>query len=280
MTVRLGLRLSLTLSIWLGLSTTALAGTPVSEQVTCALGGERFTHQTTAAYTTFGQRPDGKPYGSWRFPLALPECPKSGLVMYRAFTKDERARLPALLADPVFVDLRRGQTPYYRAAWLEHALQPRSSVTAWLLLNASWEADDESLRKARYQDEFIDAVAVLGPDAAPRERFALQVRAANALRELGRFDAAGAALKAVPRDPLDTDASSPAWTAFLDGLDRAITRSDRTSEPLDMIPAPIAAGYCLGDASVQPRLDPYCRDPKMAEPIQAVRNARGGHAAH
>ena len=266
--------------IALCVSATVWAGTPVSEQMTCPVGGERFTHQTTASYTTFGQRPDGKPYGSWRFPLALPECPKSGLVMYRAFTRDERARLPALLADPVFVDLRQSQTAYYRAAWLEHALQPRSSVTTWLLLNASWEADDDSLRKARYQDEFIDAVSVLGPDAAPMERFALQVRAANALRELGRFDQASAALKAISRDALDADPGRAAWTAFLDGLARATTRSDRTSEPLDMIPVPIAAAYCLGGDGAQPRPDPYCRDPKMAGPIQAIRKARGGHAAH
>lgn len=280
MTEHLGWRLSLTFSIWLGLSTVTLAGTPVSQQMTCPVGGERFIHQTTASYTTFGQRPDGKPYGSWRFPLALPECPKSGLVMYRAFTRDERARLPALLADPVFVDLRRDQTAYYRAAWLEHALQPRSSVTAWLLLNASWEADDDSLRKARYQDEFVDAVTILGPDAAPMERFDLQVRAANALRELGRFDQAAAALKAVPRQALDGDPDRPVWTAFLNGMDRAIARADRSPEPLDLIPARIAAEYCLGDERAPARNDPWCRDPAMAEPLKQRRDALGGHAAH
>eukprot|EP01041_Mallomonas_annulata_P020906 gene20906-40825_t len=113
----------------------AVAGTPVAEKQVCPVGGERFTHQTTASYTTFGQRPDGKPYGSWVFPVTPPQCPKNGLVMYRAFAKAELARLPVLLADPVFVELRQTQTPYYRAAWLEHQLQPRSPATAWLLLN-------------------------------------------------------------------------------------------------------------------------------------------------
>ena len=278
--MRLGLHLASTLAIWLGLSATALAGTPVSQQMTCALGGERFTHSTTASYITFGQRPDGKPYGSWRFPLALPECPKSGLVMYRVFTKDERVRLPTLLSDPVFVELRQGQTPYYRAAWLEHALAPRSSVTAWLLLNATWEADDDSLRKARYQDEFIDAVTVLAPDAAPMERFALQVRAANALRELGRFDQAAAALKAVPRQALDVDPDRLPWMVFLTGLERAIARADRSPEPLDLIPTRIAAQYCRGDERAPARNDPWCRDPAMAEPLKQLRDALGGHAAH
>lgn len=258
----------------------AMAGTPVSEKQTCPVGGERFTHQTTASYTTFGQRPDGKPYGSWAFPLALPQCPKNGLVMYRAFSKPEIARLPALLADPVYVELRQSQTPYYRAAWLEHQLQPRSPATAWLLLNASWEAEDGSLRKARDQDEFIDAVAVLAPTTEPREQFALKVRAANAMRELGRFEAAATALKALPIQALDADPDRAAWTGFLVRLEAAITRGDRSPEPLDLIPTRIAAGFCLGDERAPPRSDPWCRDPAMAQPISQLRDARGGHAAH
>jgi len=264
----------------LGVAGSASSGTPVTEKQTCPVGGERFTHQTTASYTTFGQRPDGKPYGSWTFPLALPQCPKNGLVMYRAFSKPEIARLPALLADPVYVELRQSQTPYYRAAWLEHQLQPRSPATAWLLLNASWEAEDGSLRKARDQDEFIDAVAVLAPTTEPREQFALKVRAANAMRELGRFDAATATLKSLPRQALDTDPDRAAWTGFLVRLETAITRGDRSPEPLDLIPTRIAAGFCLGDVRAPPRNDPWCRDPAMAQPISQLRDARGGHAAH
>lgn len=51
----------------------AAAGIPVRQRMTCPIGGEAFTYNTTASYTTFGSRPDGKPYGSWIFPLALPE---------------------------------------------------------------------------------------------------------------------------------------------------------------------------------------------------------------
>ena len=262
------------------LAGSATAGIPVSEKQTCPVGGERFTHQTTASYTTFGQRPDGKPYGSWTFPLALPQCPGNGLVMYRVFSRAEIARLPALLADPAYVELRQTQTPYYRAAWLEHQLQPRSPATAWLLLNASWEAEDGSLRKARDQDEFIDAVAVLAPATEPREQFALRVRAANAMRELGRFDAAAAALKALPRQALEADPDRPAWTDFLARLESAIARGDRSPEPLDLIPTRIAAGFCLGDERAPPRNDPWCRDPAMVQPISQLRDARGGHAAH
>jgi hypothetical protein len=253
---------------------------PVTQTLTCPVGGERFPFTSLSAYATWGQRPDGKPYGSWVFPAPLPECPDNGLVMYRDFSRDERGRLPAILADPGFVALREGQGTWYRAAYLEHALQPRSPVTAWLLLNATWEAQDGSLRKARYQDEFVDAVQVLGGEAAPIEAFALRVRAANALRELGRFEEARAALAALPRDTLASDPAAAQWGAFLDGLARAIARGDRTPEPLDLIPRQVAAAYCLGGVSAPPRGDPECSTPDMTQAMKAVRDARGAHAAH
>ena len=253
---------------------------PVTQTLTCPVGGERFPFTSLSAYATWGQRPDGKPYGSWVFPAPLPECPDNGLVMYRDFSRDERGRLPAILADPGFVALREGQGTWYRAAYLEHALQPRSPVTAWLLLNATWEAQDGSLRKARYQDEFVDAVQVLGGEAAPIEAFALRVRAANALRELGRFEEARAALAALPGDTLASDPAAAQWGAFLDGLARAIARGDRTPEPLDLIPRQVAAAYCLGGVSAPPRGDPECSTPDMTQAMKAVRDARGAHAAH
>lgn len=253
---------------------------PVTQTLTCPVGGERFPFTTLSAYATWGQRPDGKPYGSWVFPAPLPECPGNGLVMYRDFSREERARLTSILADPGFVALREGQGAWYRAAYLEHALQPRSPVTAWLLLNATWEAQDGSLRKARYQDEFVDAVQVLAGEAPPMEGFALRVRAANALRELGRFEEASNALGALPRDTLASDPAAPQWGTFLDGLARAITRGDRSPEPLDLIPRQVAAAYCLGGVSAPPRSDPECSTPDMTQAMKAVRDARGAHAAH
>lgn len=256
------------------------APAPVTRTLTCPVGGERFTFTTLSAYATWGQRPDGKPYGSWVFPAPLPECPRNGLVLYRDFTRDERARLPAILTGVDFTALRQGEGAYYRAAFLEHALSPRSPVIAWLLLNATWETEDGSLRKARYQDEFVDAVRVLAAEAPPAERFALQVRAANALRELGRFEDARAALTALPRETLTADPAAAQWTTFLEGLERAIARGDRSPEPLDLIPRQVAAAYCLDDDRAPPRSDPACRTPDMTEAMKAIRDARGAHTAH
>lgn len=268
----------------------AQAGMPMKVKEKCAVGGERFTYTTTPSYTTWGARPDGKPYGSWTFPMELPVCPKNGLVMYREFSKGELARLPALLATPEFIDLRPAETPYYRAAWLAKALDPSSTDHAWLLLSASWEADADAVRKARYQSEF--AAAAAAAPARPQEIgwFALQVRAANALRELGRFDDASVALDALPRDVVapkssadsdtinDAEANKLGWRTMVEQLERLVARRDASSEPLDAIPEDIASAYCVGGEDLPKRDDPYCGDAKLAEPIARLRKqiAEGG----
>ena len=46
----------------LATGTAAVAGFPVTEERTCPIGGERFSFTTTASYSTWGARPDGKPF--------------------------------------------------------------------------------------------------------------------------------------------------------------------------------------------------------------------------
>jgi len=268
----------------------AQAGMPVTVKEKCAVGGESFDYTTTASYSTFGARPDGKPYGSWTFPLALPVCPTNGLVMYREFSEDEIARLPDLLASPEFVALRPAETPYYRAAWLAKALDPKAADRPWLLLDASWEADTDPVRKARYQAEFIAAATSAPAEPASLEWLALQARAINAQRELSRFDEAAAALKALPRDALTAtsaagdpavaeqdDRQRAAWRQIIADLERTIARRDPSSEPLDMIPKNVAAAICVGVVDDRPpRDDPYCQSPALAD---LIRQFRGRKAA-
>ena len=265
----------------------AQAGMPMKVKETCAVGGERFTYITTPSYTTFGARPDGKPYGSWTFPMELPVCPKNGLVMYREFSKDELARLPALIASPEYVALRPSETPYYRAAWLARALDPKTDDHAWLLLSASWEADGEPAKKTRYQVQFVVAAEAVPARPEALEWLAMQVRAINARRELGRFDEAAEALKGLPRDALvarpaktsdesDRDEENrQGWRGAIAQLERAIARRDAASEPLDMIPLEVAASYCLGVPDEQPpRSDPHCTDPALAAKVAEFRKHR------
>jgi hypothetical protein len=260
----------------------AQAGIPMEVKEKCPVGGESFTYTTTASYSTFGQRPDGKPYGSWTFPLALPVCPGNGLVMYKEFSATELARLPALIGAPEYRALK-DETVYYRAARLARALDPADDMAAWLLLSATWEAEHDEPRVRRYQAEFVRAVAELPKQPQSLGRFALQVRAANALRESGLFDEAGAALRSLPRDALtppgadseDARENRKGWTDFIARLDTAIARRDAGVEPLDLIPAQVAAGYCLGyPDGPPPRKDPLCTQPPIAEAVTQMKAMR------
>lgn len=281
--------IGLLLALGLTAAGKAFAGTPFPVRETCAVGGERFTYITTGSYTIFGLRPDGRPYGSWTFPLALPVCPKNGLVMYRDFTKAELARLPALLSSPDFQALRSADTPYYRAAWLQHALGGDVEAEAWLLLYAVWETDGDLERQARYSTAFVAAAAQAPRHVDQLTWLALQVRAVNALRELGRFDEAAQMLTSLPRDaltappkppinpegkPRDEEADRAAWREFMDKLAVVIARGDRSKEPLDLLATDIAAQLCLGADEVSPRTDTQCSAPPLAEAVAALKAER------
>lgn len=268
----------------------AQAGFPVTVKEKCAVGGERFTYVTTGSYSTFGARPDGKPYGSWEFPLALPECPGNGLVMYREFTADEKTRLKPLLASDDYRALRRGETPYYRAAWLERALVPGSADAPWLLLQASWQADGDPARKARYQREFVEAVAARArPEGGDDlDWLALQARAVNAGRELGEFDQAMAQLKAlltasldvvVPEETannyeaVDAARNRRGWLEYLARLEAVIARRDASSEPLDMLPPEMVADRCL-EMGDQAAAVPVCAAGEVPEIMAEMKKWR------
>ncbi|HYE45486.1 MAG TPA: hypothetical protein VEA44_06895 [Caulobacter sp.] len=261
----------------------ARAGTPYPVKMKCAVGGEAFTHTATGSYSTWGSRPDGKPYGSWIFPMPLPVCPGNGLVMYRDFDKAEIAALTGLVASPEYKALVAAkETPYYRAAWLEGRLKPGSEDVPWILLQATWEADDEPARQARYDREFV--AAANAQPAKPTELIwaVLQARAANAERQLGDFDAAARRLAAV--DPAvfqprtdgqpDPDAKNrPGWAAFYKELSVVIARRDPAREPLDMIDEGQAAWLCkqMPDRSkAQPA--GFCERPEIAKRTAEMRD--------
>jgi len=278
----LGLALCLPASAW--------AGFPVQVKEKCAVGGQRFTYVTTGSYSIYGHRPDGRPYGSWTFPLNLPTCPKNGLVMYRDFSPEELARLPALLASPDYLALRKDETQYYRAAWLERALGGSEATAAWLLLNATWETDGDAARHNRYRSEFVTAAGQASSQPETLDGLALRVRAINALRELGRFDEAAATLRDLPRQaleprpspppsapeskPVDDNESRAFWRDFITKLDVVIARHDAGKEPLDLLPIDLAAQLCVGagiDGEAPPRTDALCGQSPIAEAVARLK---------
>jgi hypothetical protein len=219
---------------------------PVEESVTCPIGGEQFTYVTTASYSTFGARPDGKPFGSWRFPLDMPICPSNGLVLYREFTAEELAKLTPAIATDAYRGLA-AETQYYRAAWLEEQLAPGTEIVAGLLLQASWESDEQPTRKARYQREMIAAEAEVRHGSETQQWF-WRARIINAWRELGEFDKASALLTALDLASLRPSTPPAAeqdgklnergkayYLKFFTRLKAVIARRDMSAEPADMM---------------------------------------------
>lgn len=261
----------------------ALAGTPVQVKVKCPVGGQEFSHTTTASYSTFGARPDGKPYGSWLFPLMMPICPVNGLVAYREFSPAELDRLADLIATPEYRDLRNTETAYYRAAWLERMLKPGSEAVAWLLLQASWEADGAPAQRAQYLRAFAEAAAATKLEPGLRQ-IGLQLRIANAWREIGAFERAREVMTAIdfdaPPPPGDRDfkAEMKGTRDYAARLLAVIDRRDASSEPLDMLPPGIAAQICADDEPGRVKLAGFCEAPPMAAQVAKVRKALAAQA--
>ena len=229
----------------------AQAGTPVTQKMTCPIGGKPFEFRTTASYTVLGTRADGKPFGSWTFPLALPECPDNGLVLYKDYEPDEVAKLEPLVASEAYQALRREDTAYYRAYWLMKAMGLGPDRYLWALLQASWEADDRPPLRARYLAELAEASAAVPANPADLNWVGMEARAINALRELGRFDDALARLDKVkldPPTPLDMDQeegkSRAGWIDYLAKQRVLIARHDASSEPFELLPRRAALSRC------------------------------------
>jgi hypothetical protein len=246
------------------------AATPVTETMTCPIGGATFEFRTNASFTTFGERPDGRPYGSLAFPSPLPECPDNGLVLYKDYDAGEVAKLEPLVASEAYQALRAEDTQYYRAYWLMREMGLGPERYLWALLQASWEADGKPLLRARYQAELAEQSAKVEPRPADLAWLGMEGRAINALRELGRFDEALARLDKVPllgldiEIPVETDNAQVSadakarrgWRTFFAGLRTAIERKDSGAEPFDMIPRRLALGRCIDEAD---RLDEHQR---------------------
>jgi hypothetical protein len=271
------------------LAAPALAGEAMEVETTCPVGGETFTYVTTAGYSVYGQRPDGKPYGSWTFPLALPQCPSNALVVYREFKPEEIAALTALVQSPEYQALRP-ESPYFRAAWLAQRMDAADPFSAlFLLLSATWEVDDAPETKARYQRAFAEGAISVPIDVANIDTLFLHYRRANALRELGDFAGARAALDVLPRAALDvnvpkdrkvpysarSDASSRRF--LFDNIPlmrKVIEAGDSSSFPIELMDSDMAGWACADLTDAGAPLHPRCAEPAVREQMQDILDIR------
>ena len=246
-----------------------------SVSMTCPVGGEPFSAWRVSHYSTFGARPDGKPYSYMPFPFPLPECPGNTLLVFGTFSPAEIERLTPVVASQDYQRLRGVETPYYRAAWLATAIGRPESEALGLLLTATWEAKDEPGgdpgRARRYQAAFAKRVAAMPDTGEAKDRGWLQARAANTFRELGDFRAAEAMRqRAIATFRGMTDPAG--WDGFLGGLGPAIARGDATSEPLDLLPKSEAAMRCAGEPDHLSAFDRgVCATPAIADMVATFR---------
>lgn len=238
-------------------------------QLTCPVGGERFTAVTTLAYSTMGDRPDQKPYSELPFPRPLPECPGNGLVMFASFTPAETVQLGKWVETPTYQGMRATESPFYRAYWLAKKIGRPDADAIELLLPAIWSAKEEDRdnpnrpRTSRYQRVLISAVEVIPADVSVDDRVWLQGQAANARREMGEFAAAERIRKRAEEAIPQT--TRPALATYLQKLKVVIARKDRSDEPLDMIPEVQAAIVCKNERAEDDFSRNYCARPEITK---------------
>lgn len=251
-------------------ATPAMAWGAAPVELTCPVGGEGFSFTPTASSLKFGERPDGKPLGPALLSPELPVCPGNQLVMFQSdFSADDKAALEKLIVDPGYRALPAGAS-YYRAAWLMRRLNRDPQEIAAMILQASWQADADPAAKRRYQAEYATLIEPLVSGKDDDLSMALAGRAANARRELGQFEAAGALLDALPlasltilipveqRDgdvvtnqaEIDGARQKRALFSYLAGIKDLVAGRNAQSEPVAMLSAEIAAERCRDGATL------------------------------
>jgi hypothetical protein len=264
--------------------TVAAEAAPVRRAMTCPIGGETFQFQTVDSIQSWGERPDGKPYGS--YPLELPECPKNGLVLYKDYEAAEVAKLTPLVASAAYQALRKEHVPFYRAYWLMGEMGIAAAPRLIALQRAIWAADGKPELRARYLAEFAEETAKLPRKPEDVNWIGMEGRAVNALRELGNFDEASARLAKLPlsalavAEPKITDRSPAAaqararrnWSSYFNNLKAVIARRDASAEPFEMLPKREWTGRCIDGRGLSETQQAYCTAQSAA--VEEARAAR------
>ncbi|MBY8822716.1 hypothetical protein [Sphingomonas colocasiae] len=268
----------------------AIASTFYDKTIKCPVGGERFVHQSLGSITTWGAAPDGMPMGSGTFPIVLPQCPGNGLVLYENFDAAKVKRLTSIVISDEYRALRGRETRYYLAYWLAKSLGDVEKAP-WLLLSATWEAKNKDAageQAHRYAGEFVEMVRTMPVSDTDFTSIALRARAANALRELGRFDDAEALRSSIviaPNAGGDEEQAADnreGWSSFLRALAKPIARRENGRMPIDMVGDREAVFRCLEPedpeirdaAPLTPFERDYCAQPDIATSVAKMRGIK------
>lgn len=210
----------------------ANAGTPYRQELTCPLDGQKFSFTNTMSYSTFGAMLDGMPMGSWIMPMPIPQCPGSNFPLFQeTFSDAELATARALVAEPAYQAMKDESSYYVLRYVLARMMPDREPIDdAWLLLSATWQAQDEPDRYARYVAETIsvlDQASDTLRQEKPDDWIYVQTILANLSRQSGDFAAAGARLDALPSSVENTE-----MTRRIRLTRDLIVRQDKTPQSL------------------------------------------------
>ena len=225
-------------------SGSAAASIPIPVSKICPIGGEKFEYYETAAYTVFGQRPDGKPYGTWEFPDPLPICPSNKLVLFDDFTADEIVQLELIVRSPDFQQMNDTQTSYYRAYKLARELGRPLQQQRNLLHQAIWETDENDKRRSAYFENYLELAEELKADTVSLDQAWQEMSYVNAHRELARFDIAGQRLQKLMDAPIESGSGSDKdfdeklryFRSYSKKMMTVISKSDKSMEPKLLVP--------------------------------------------
>lgn len=257
-----------------------LHGGPMEKE--CPVGGETYSVWVVGSYSTYGARPDGRPYSYVRFPFPIAECPSNKLVVFDEFSPEEVTKLQALIESAEYKALVAKESAYYRGSWLAARIGRSEGESLGLLLSAIWtvtpswdstpatEASREKFRS--YQNEFVERAKRLSTETPPLERVWMQARATNALRQMGEFSAAEAMRRAAEASL----ASAPdmGWGSYLSELKIVIDRKDSSVEPLDMVPTNQRDLICTYGTIEGDFNKSVCAQPEVVNRVAELRKMR------
>lgn len=244
---------------------------PIDERrFTCPVGGKAFRQEVGYAAFPLITLPDGSWLGDPMMDVQIPVCPDNGLVIlpdyagmegqdamaYGAYSATEIARLPALIADPAYRALA-ADNRHAQAWWLATQLGRPASLRFHLLQRSSWATTDPALRQRRVAAFAADAPALIeAMDEPAAAKQAHLFHVVNALRELGRFDAALALLDTIEADGPVPGIASPddmfAPEAAGPQMRAVIAAGDDDRYPVELLDRRLANDKCSGGVEYPP----------------------------
>jgi hypothetical protein len=178
-------------------------------QFICPIGGKKFSHDVGYSAFPLITFPDGSWLGDTQIGVQIPICPDNGLVLlpdigkseeelvYTDYTAAEKTQLSALIADPEY-RARKSDGLYAQAYWLASKLGRPAEDRFFMVQRATWATADTALRKKLVEKLAEDGPALIDAMTADEAtKLSYRRYIVNALRELGRFDAALALLDAM-----------------------------------------------------------------------------------